>query len=523
MNNEASTNQIKRVYRLIFQSRGARLWPVGLLASLLALSVVTVFALAPTFTTDPVTTAVSGQPYSYDADATGDPVPTYTLTTFPTGMTIDEITGQINWTAGSPGDYNVSIVAQNADGTDFQNYVLTVGTIPLITSTPITDAVVGQAYAYDVDATGSPVPTYTLTTAPSGMTINETTGEIAWTPAATGDFDVVVEAVNVIGTDIQTYTISVASVPAITSMAVTEAVSGTLYYYPVQATGVPTPTFSLPVHPAGMQINTSTGLISWLPPSGGDFSVTVQATNTAGSDTQSYTLHVSVPPSITSTPVTNGSVGTPYAYTVTATGDTPITYTLATAPAGMTINETTGEITWTPTEAQVGVNPVSVQAINAAGMDTQNFEVTVPSTAVCLYDPVSYWPLDEVTNDVSPDVIWSNNGICSGATCPGVAAAPSGAALDFDGVDDGLDVSNPTRLDWNNDDSFSIQVWVNSSQSCAGDDNKVIVGSFSSNEGAWWLGCGSTSNEAVFYLQGAGSGGEAISLKGTQAINDGQW
>ncbi|HFQ93830.1 MAG TPA: hypothetical protein ENK32_07465, partial [Anaerolineae bacterium] len=299
--------------------------------------------------------------------------------------------------------------------------------------------------------------------------------------------------------------------------------SGTLYYYPVQATGVPTPTFSLPVHPTGMQINANTGLISWLPSGGGDFSVTVQATNTAGSDTQSYTLHVSVPPSITSTPVTNGSVGTPYAYTVTATGDTPITYTLATAPAGMTINETTGEIVWTPTEAQVGVNPVSVQAVNAAGMDTQDFEVTVPSTAVCLYDPVSYWPLDEVTNDISPDVIWSNNGACSGATCSSVAAAPSGAALDFDGVADGLDVSTPTRLDWDNNNSFTIQVWVNTTQTC--DVNKVIVGSFrsSSSEGDWWLGCGSANNEAAFFLREAGPNGLAISLRGTQPINDGQW
>ena len=524
MNNEAITNQVQHVYRLIFRSRWARLWPVALLVALLAASALTVFALAPAFTSEPVTTAVSGQPYSYDVDAIGPPPPTYTLAlTSPSGMTIDENTGLINWTAGTPGNYDVSVIAQNTDGTNTQDYVLTVGTLPLITSTPVTDAVVGQVYTYDVAATGSPVPTYTLTTFPAGMTINETTGEIAWTPTATGDFDVEVAAVNVIGTDVQTYTISVASIPLITSTPVTEAVAGVLYYYPVQATGVPAPTFSLPVRPPGMQINVNTGLISWLPSGGGDFNVVVSATNTAGFDTQSYTLHVAVPPNITSTPVTNGSVGTPYAYTVTATGDTPITYTLATAPAGMTINQTTGEIAWTPTEAQTGVNPVSVQAVNAAGMDTQNFEVTVPSTAVCLYDPVSYWPLDEVTNDVSPDMIWSNDGTCSGATCPGIVTAPSGNASNFNGVNDGLDVPNPTRLDWNNDDSFSIQVWVNSSQSCAGNDNKVIAGTFSGSDGAWWLGCGSTSNEAVFYLQAAGGPSSGYSLKGTRAINDGQW
>ncbi len=525
MSDKVSANQVKRIYHLIFRSRWARLWPAALFSALLAAFALTVFALAPAFTSEPVTTAVSGQPYSYDVDAVGPPPPTYTLAlTSPSGMTIDENTGLINWTAGSPGNYDVSVIAQNSDGANTQDYVLTVGTAPLIASTPITDAVAGQPYAYDVDAAGSPVPTYTLTTYPAGMTINETTGEIAWTPAAAGDFDVVVDAVNVIGTDTQTYTISVASVPVITSVAATEAVSGTLYYYPVQATGMPAPTFSLPVRPTGMRINVNTGLISWMPSGGGDFNVVVSATNTVGFDTQSYTLHVAVPPSITSTPPANGSVGAPYAYTVTAVGDAPITYTLAvTAPAGMTINQTTGEIAWTPTEAQTGVNPVVAQAVNAAGADTQEFEVTVPSTAVCLYDPVSYWPLDEAANGVSPDVVWSNDGACAGAACPGITTAPSGNASNFNGVNDGLDVDNPTRLNWDNSDSFTVQVWINSAQTC--DVNKVIVGSFRSNssEGDWWLGCGSANNEAVFFLREAGTGGQAVSLRGTQPINDGQW
>src|SRR5690606_6160337 len=41
---------------------------------------------------------------------------------------------------------------------------------PVITSTPVISAVVGQPYSYDVNATGTPAPTYTLTTHPAGMT-----------------------------------------------------------------------------------------------------------------------------------------------------------------------------------------------------------------------------------------------------------------------------------------------------------------------------------------------------------------
>jgi hypothetical protein len=70
------------------------------------------------------------------------------------------------------------------------------GTAPTITSTPVTTAAVGELYTYDVDATGDPAPTYSLTTFPSGMTINENTGLIEWTPAAPGDADVTVVASN---------------------------------------------------------------------------------------------------------------------------------------------------------------------------------------------------------------------------------------------------------------------------------------------------------------------------------------
>ena len=39
-------------------------------------------------------------------------------------------------------------------------------TAPLITSTPVTTGTVGEAYSYDVNASGYPYPTYSLTTPP---------------------------------------------------------------------------------------------------------------------------------------------------------------------------------------------------------------------------------------------------------------------------------------------------------------------------------------------------------------------
>jgi len=85
---------------------------------------------------------------------------------------------------------------------------------PTIVSSPAITATVDQLYTYDVAATGNPVPTYTLTISPTGMTIITTTGLISWTPTATGSFSVTVEAVNAAGTDSQDFAITVSVPPS---------------------------------------------------------------------------------------------------------------------------------------------------------------------------------------------------------------------------------------------------------------------------------------------------------------------
>ena len=70
-----------------------------------------------------------------------------------------------------------------------QSFTITVAnaaSAPQITSTPATSAQVGVAYGYDVnasDANGDTL-TYSLRQAPAGMTINASTGLIAWTPTS---------------------------------------------------------------------------------------------------------------------------------------------------------------------------------------------------------------------------------------------------------------------------------------------------------------------------------------------------
>jgi len=119
----------------------------------------------PIITSTPITTATVGAAYTYNVTAT-DPdgnALTFSLTVNPTGMTINSSTSFIAWTPTTSGNYNVTVeVSDNGFPVKSitQSFIIHVeeqpGPVnqpPTITSTPITTAIVGQAYSYDVDAT----------------------------------------------------------------------------------------------------------------------------------------------------------------------------------------------------------------------------------------------------------------------------------------------------------------------------------------------------------------------------------
>lgn len=89
------------------------------------------------------------------------------------------------------------------------------------------------------------------------------------------------------------------------------------------------------------------------------------------------------PPHITSAPVTTATEEQLYIYDVEATdpdaGDV-ITFSLDLGPPGMTIDSVSGVIQWTPTDAQLGDNLVTVGARDQEGQfDTQGYMISVIS------------------------------------------------------------------------------------------------------------------------------------------------
>jgi len=66
--------------------------------------------------------------FTYDAEASGVPEPTFSLVDPPAGMVIDEITGLIEWTPTSAevGPNTVTVEADNGHGTDTEEFIVTV-------------------------------------------------------------------------------------------------------------------------------------------------------------------------------------------------------------------------------------------------------------------------------------------------------------------------------------------------------------------------------------------------------------
>jgi hypothetical protein len=118
---------------------------------------------------------------------------------------------------------------------------------PVITSTAITSATKGQPYSYNVDAIDSDgdTLTYSLTTTPSGMAINSSTGLITWTPTTSGNYNVTVKVSDVELFDTQSFTVTVEE-NGTTNQPPTLTLVGNGGVYP--GSGTPSTTFTYSIY-----------------------------------------------------------------------------------------------------------------------------------------------------------------------------------------------------------------------------------------------------------------------------------
>ena len=142
--------------------------------------------------------------------------------------------------------------------------------------------------------------------------------------------------------------------PVITSATSAGGTAGSAFSYQITATNSPT-SYSATGLPAGLSVNSTTGLISGTPTAAGTSTVTLGATNGGGTGNATLTLSVSTggPLTITTASCPAGTQGAPYAgCMITATGGTPpYEFSVDTSgnypplPEGMSLNASTGAVT----------------------------------------------------------------------------------------------------------------------------------------------------------------------------------
>nr|WP_315466580.1 S53 family peptidase [uncultured Undibacterium sp.] len=293
----------------------------------------------------------TGTPLTYTVSASSSNPLSYTLSGAPTGMSINAA-GILSWNVPVVGNYSVTVTAKNTttnlSAQALISIKITAPPPPVISAASIS-GVVGKALSFTASATAANPITYTMSGAPSGMTINSS-GQISWATPVLGKYSVTITVKDskTSLTAQAVFTVTIVNPPAPTVAATTiNSEIGKALSFTVTTNASNPLSYTLTGAPAGMSINTS-GVINWATPVLGKFSVTVVAKDTKTGLTGQgvYTINITPPPAPTVTSATiNGKVGVALNFTPQVSASNPVVYSMTGAPAGMIV-ATNGTVTW---------------------------------------------------------------------------------------------------------------------------------------------------------------------------------
>jgi cyclophilin family peptidyl-prolyl cis-trans isomerase len=390
----------------------------------------TIDAAPPVFTSMPILQAPAGLLYEYNVqtdDEAGTGV-NYDLQQAVTGMVIDAVTGVITWTPtiGQVDTHTITVRAiDGADNSGTQTFMVEVTNSPPVLD-PVSDQTVDEraVVTFTATATDPNLPGDALTFsldggAPMGATIDPATGLFTWTTVeenGPGVFPITVRVTDQGGMeDFQQFTVTVNELndaPTIEPIANRVVIVDTLLNFSVMATDPDQPpqtlTFSLIGAPAGAAIDPDTGEFTWTPnstDSPGTYMMEVRVSDGDMEAGQMFTVFVqdeAFDPVLQAIGDQTIDEGTQLVINVVATDDNlpndALIFSLdAGAPAGAAIDPASGDVTWTPDEADgPGMFPITVRVTDASGgEDTVTFNITV--------NEVNVAPVIESIDDMTAD------------------------------------------------------------------------------------------------------------------------
>ncbi len=263
---------------------------------------------APVINGSSSASVIAGTPFTYNVAASGAPTG-FSVSSLPPGLGFSD--GIISGVPTIVGTYNIQLAATNVNGVGYGNLALTVKLpLPVITSSAIADGQVNATFNFTIQAT-SVATSFSAAGLPGGLTLNSLTGAITGTPTNSGTFNVTITAANTTGSSTNALAIVIyngaAPAPGITSaLSATGNVSAS-FNYQITATSNPTSFFAMGL-PLGLSFDPASGRIFGIPSAGGNFTVTLRASNNGGTDSASLTLMIGPepPPKIDSISIENG-------------------------------------------------------------------------------------------------------------------------------------------------------------------------------------------------------------------------
>ena len=366
----------------------------------------------PIITSSPILNTSLDQFYNYTVTAIGNPTPLFSLDFAPTGMTIDAADGIISWqpTPGQEGIEDVVVQASNRVGTVEQSFTINVATDTIAPTAPtvlqvdtVTTTTVDLSWTPASDANG--VDHYNLyQTSKCGWRNSKTcyglimeniphayTTVTGLTPLSW--FSYVVRAVDATGNiSANSNRVSSRTLSEPTGLqyrfngqlgGLVSVPAKTLLELDLVSSANPVANYSLLSGPQDIVLDQNTGHLQWLPSVAdvGTHLIVVEASNTVGSSTLNIDITVSSDvPQLTVVINPNGGspysavAGVPFTAQVSDSSNTqPISYSLISAPSGMTIDAATGFINWLSGASRGGQTNVTVQSTNSAGSTNLSF------------------------------------------------------------------------------------------------------------------------------------------------------
>jgi hypothetical protein len=468
-----------------------------------------------------------GVPLSFVATAIDPDGPRDTVTFSlasgaPSGASIDSASGRFTWTpteAQGPGIFSMTIVASDS-GTSSRSSARTflvlvreVNTRPIVAPTASQSVVEGHLLTYSVSAQDTDIPanvlTYRLgTDAPSGVTINPSTGVVSWTPTeaqgpSVSTFTILVSDNGEPSlTASQTLTVNVSeenSPPILASFGDQTVLEGQTLTLPVAVVDLDLPpqSFTFRVRegsPPGVSVaqsDATTGLLTWTPTEEqgpGTYTITVEVADngspslTAVQSFKVTVLEVNSPPEVAPIPRQTIPENSAIRFQVSATDrDLPanrLDFSLGPdAPAGANIDRATGNFSWTPNEEQ-GPGEYSFKILvtddgspRASGSQTIVVSVTEVNAAPVLA-PIADRTVEEGEVFTLIPTASDEDKPANTLTFSLNAVAPAGATLDRS---TGVLTWSPTEAQGPSTNRFTISVTDNGSPNLTASQSFTVI------------------------------------------------